>query len=167
MFSSLSPQFIFTYLSQSLALEAKTWMWKGVHLTSLMWPWRSYKFVHSIVSYFWSFNKRCLNVVTFVPMRGFNASERHWSPSVSAETADRCRGQCLWKGQTMPAAAPLLCHQRYEHEEAGLSISPWSLTWVHEAGIQNTNQLWEPREKPVTLNGLQIRAVRIWENPSR
>lgn len=46
------------------------------------------------------------------------------------------------------------------------SISPCSLIWVHEAGIQNTNQLWEPGKKAVTLNGIQIRAVRIWESPS-
>lgn len=74
------------------------------------------KLVHSVVGYFLVFQQKMPRCCYLCLHKGLNASEGHRSPSVSAETADSTEDGALRKGLTMPTAAPLLCHQRYEHE---------------------------------------------------
>lgn len=86
--------------------------------------------------------------------------------TVSSEIAEHYKWHCIYKHAESTTDFSITLSSEISALGCAQSISPCSLIWVHEAGIQNTNQLWEPGKKAVTLNGIQIRAVRIWESPS-
>lgn len=118
-----------------------------------------------------------LLVFSSVPFNHFISTSTEACVASSRSCRQSAASSPKWKKNTpmaadlspcrkQPALPPLLCHQRYQPFARTESLRPWGLIWVHEPGIQNTNQLWEPGKELVTVNGIQIRAVRIRESPS-
>lgn len=141
-------------------IEAETWTWRGVPLKKSYVTLKRQKLVRGVAGYFLVFQQKMPGRCYVCLCKNVNASQRHLSRLVPWRWRNHTDDSAFRKGQTMAVVAPLLCHQRYEHEAGCWALAHGGWYEFMRLEFKTLTSCGNPEQ---SLSHWMVSRLELWE----